>query len=208
MVKIVYFEISAEVTNLTEDIPVYRQDYNLNEIKTPVNVNKLVQLLELHQYDPGEIQFLRSGFESGFDIGYTGPQIRQSHAKNIPFTVGNEIVLWNKLMKEVGLGRVAGPFDQVPFPNYIQSPIGLVPKAGSDKTCLIFHLSYQFQTEPSGSVNFHTPRHLCTVKYRDLDFAAKVILDLARRHKGTRTVYTAKTNTSSAFRILPLSVLS
>ena len=73
MVKIVYFEISAEVTNLTEDFPVYRQDYNLNEIKTPVNVNKLVQLLELHQYDPGEIQFLRSGFESGFDIGYTGP---------------------------------------------------------------------------------------------------------------------------------------
>ena len=179
MVKIVYFEISAEVTNLMEDIPVYQQDYNLNEIKTPVNVNKLVQLLELHQYDPGEIQFLCSGFESGFNIGYTGPQIHQSHAKNIPFTVGNEIVLWNKLMKEVGLGRVAGPYDQVPFPNYIQSPIGLVPKAGSDKIRLIFHLSYQFQTEPSGSVSFHTPRHLCTVKYRDLDFAAKVILDLA-----------------------------
>ena len=136
------------------------------------------------------------------------PQICQSHAKNIPFTVGNEIVLWNKLMKEVGLGRVTGPYDQVPFPNYIQSPIGLVPKAGSDKTRLIFHLSYQFRTEPSGSVNFHTPRHLCTVKYRDLDFAAKAILDLARRHKGTRTVYTAKTDTSSAFRILPLSVSS
>ena len=111
-------------------------------------------------------------------------------------------------MKEVGLGHVAGPYNQVPFPNYIQSPIGLVPKGGSDKTHLIFHLSYQFRTEPSGSVNFHTPRHLCTVKYQDLDFAAKAILDLARRHKGTRAVYTAKTNASSAFRILPLSVSS
>ena len=33
-------------------------------------------------------------------------------------------------MKEVKLGRVAGPFLKVPFDNYIQSPIGLVPKAG------------------------------------------------------------------------------
>ena len=31
-------------------------------------------------------------------------------------------------MKEVKVKRLAGPYEEVPFENYIQSPIGLVPK--------------------------------------------------------------------------------
>ena len=42
--------------------------------------------------------------------------------------------------EEVKVGRVAGPFAEIPFENYIQSPIGLVPKSGGDQTRLIFHL--------------------------------------------------------------------
>ena len=49
-------------------------------------------------------------------------------APNLKFRVGNPTILWNKVMKEVGLGRYAGPFKQIPFNNYIQSPIGLVEK--------------------------------------------------------------------------------
>ena len=32
------------------------------------------------------------------------------------------------------LGHVAGPYDKIPFNSYMQSPIGLVPKSGSDQT--------------------------------------------------------------------------
>ena len=106
-----------------------------------------MSLLRESGYPDDEVFFLEDGLTNGFDIGYEGPQERCSTADNIPFTVGNEVELWNKLMKEVKLGRVAGPFEKVPFENYIQSPIGLVPKAGSDQTRLIFHMSYDFKKE-------------------------------------------------------------
>ena len=57
----------------------------------------------------------------GFDIGYAGPKIRQSTARNLPLTVGDPVDLWNNLIKEVESKRVAGPFDKSPFENYIQS---------------------------------------------------------------------------------------
>ena len=143
----------------------------------PVKVDRLVQLLTQTAYPPDEIAFLKQGFEQGFDIGYDGSKVRQSVSENIPFTVGNEVELWNKLMKEVKLGRVAGPFEHIPFDNFIQSPIGLVPKAGGDQTRLIFHLSYDFK-DGLKLLNHHTPRELCTVKYKDLDFAVQVYLQL------------------------------
>ena len=104
-------------------------------------------MLRFHNYDKDDTSFLEDGFWNGFDIGYEGPAERQSTARNLPLRVGSKIQLWNKIMKEVELGRVAGPFDQVPFHQFIQSPIGLVPKAGSNsgKTRLIFHLSYDFK---------------------------------------------------------------
>ena len=94
-------------------------------------------------------------------------------------------------MKEVKLKCVAGPFNQIPFNNFIQSPIGLVPKAGGDQTRLISHLSYDFkkknkngkeeeETEPCmGLLNSNTPKEKCSVKYRDLDFAVNTFLQLA-----------------------------
>ena len=92
--------------------------------------------------------------------------------------MGTKVQLLNKLMKEVMLCRVAGPFSSIPFENFIQSPIGFVPKDGSDQTRLNFHLSYKFKEENMESVNFCMPEHKCSVKYRDLDFAVKTYLDL------------------------------
>ena len=114
------------------------QKHDLENIETAVKPDVLEQLLVETNYDKRETQFVIQGFRKGFDLEYAGPQIRQSTSRNMPFTVGNKIVLWNKLMKEVKCCRVAGPFKKVPFDNFIQSPIGLVPKAGG-KTRLIFH---------------------------------------------------------------------
>ena len=96
---------------------------------SPVNADKLVQLLKESGYDPGEILFLEEGFKHGFDIKYQGSSQRRSTAENIPFTtIGDKTDLWNKLMKEINLKRVAGPFQKVPFDNFIQSPIGWFPR--------------------------------------------------------------------------------
>ena len=171
---------------------------------TPLDVDKYEQLLKLSNYNLEETKFLIKGFREGFDIGYTGYKIRQSQAKNIPFTVGNEVEMWNKIMKEVKLKRVAGPFDKIPFVNYIQSPIGLVPKAGN-KTRLIFHLSYDFDKQPNSSVNGCTPVELCSVKYNDLDAAVQSCLEIsqvAREVNGSQVVFLGKTDLTSAFRIL------
>ena len=107
-------------------------------------------------------------------------------------------------MKEVQLGRYAGPFDEIPYDNYMQSPIGLVPKAGN-KTRLIFHLSYNF-SETNTSLNANTPPELCSVKYRDLDHAILTCLKLMAGYPNRGPLHFAKTDAQSAFRVLPIKV--
>ena len=147
-------------------------------IVTPINVDKYEQCLRQSGFDVQKLEVLLSGFHHRFDISYRGPIIRQDQSNNLPITVGSEQEIWDKLMKKVSLGRHAGPFHSIPFKNYVQSPIGLVPKAGN-KTRLIFHLSYDFGSlEQQKGINFHTPEDFCSVKYRDLDYAVHSILNL------------------------------
>ena len=207
---------------------------DLESIVTPVKVNRLVELLNQANYPTEKVEFLPNGFVNGFDIGYEGPEHRQSKSENLPFTIGIESELWGKLMKEVKLGHVAGPFETIPFENYIQSPIGLVPKAGGDQTSLIFHLSYDFKRDKLKSLNHYTPKSRCTVKYLDLDYAVRAYLDLQdeiiredqercsyespspssrwkwnydkRSHQKKKPViFAGKSDIKSAFRILGLS---
>ena len=114
-------------------------------------------------------------------------------------------------MDEVRQNRYAGPFTEPPYENYIQSPIGLVPKSGSKtKTRLIFHLSYDFgETTDKRSFNFHTPDEWCTVKYRDLDHAIKNCLKLVEQYRqrygdeDNCMIFFAKSDLTVAFRQLP-----
>ena len=149
-------------------------NHDLTTLVTPVKADRLEFWLKKSNYNKTETMFLVDGFRNRFDMCYQGPTQRQSRARNIPFTVGNKHMLWEKVLGEVKEGRYAGPFESPPFENYIQSPIGLVPKKGN-KTRLIFHLSYDFGPgEPS--VNACTPKELCSVSYCDLDTAVKQCL--------------------------------
>ena len=99
---------------------------------------------------------------------------------------GNEVVLWNKVMKEVKLGRYAGPFAEIPFEeHYIQSPIGLVPKDNGTDSRLIFHLSYP--KRGNKSVNANTPAELCTVTYPDFNQAIELCLKEGKNCKISRS---------------------
>ena len=121
-------------------------------------------------------------FTHGFDLEYRGPWNGQDTARNIPLQLGvlNKTEMWNKIVKEVKTKRYAGPYKEIPFKYFIQSPIGLVPKSGN-KTRLIFHLSYDFGGKDEAhrkSVNYHTPVNLWMVKYNDIDCAVKLSLEM------------------------------
>ena len=220
------------------DLPTYTT-FDLENIVTLLKVNKFAELLCESNYNKEESEFLVDGFTNGFNIGYQGPSVRQSESENIPFdNIGSKEELWEKTMKEVKKLRVAGPFEHIPFSNYIQSPIGLVPKAGW-KTRMIFHLSYNFNSKRKGkkrknggsteqvndSLNECTLKHLCTVKYNDLDAAVHQCLVLLKQFKENQQqdrnaadhaegnsgnnqpiIFLGKTDLSSAFCILLLKI--
>ena len=153
------------IQDQTEEVQILQyENKDLTNIITPVNVQQLGKLLDKTNYNKEESEFLIDGFTNGFDLGYRGPENIQQTSQNLKFTVGDKIELWNKVMKEVKELRYAGPFEEIPFDNYIQSPIGLVPKDGGKKTRLIFHLSYPRDHSKGTSVNIATPREMCTVK--------------------------------------------
>ena len=117
-------------------------NYNLTEVHTLVIPHVFDQLLINAHYDDEKRRFLIEGFTKGFNLEYQGPKNIKQTAPNLKLTVGSPTELWNKVIKEVALSRYAGPFENIPFTAYIQSPIGLVPKDNGTKTRLIFHLSY------------------------------------------------------------------
>ena len=176
---------------------LYYENFDLEEMVTPVNYKQLDQLLVETGYPDEKRVKLVNGFKNGFDLGYRGNPDIQLKSRNLKFTVGNPTELWNKVMKEVKEKRYAGPFREIPFKIYIQSPIGLVPKDGGKKTRLIFHLSH-----PRGeglSVNENTPEELSRVKYPDFDEAVRLCIKCIEK-KGNCVL--GKSDMTSAFRHL------
>ena len=161
----------------------------------------LEALLKETKYHQQKSKFLVDGFREGFDLGYRGPTDIRINSPNLKFVIGNEQVLWEKVMKEVKDLRYAGPFEEIPFEYYLQSPIGLVPKDGGKKTRLIFHLSYP--KNGTLSVNYNTPDYLSTVEYQDFDRAIQMCIDCLK-FSNNKLCYFGKSDMSNAFRHLPI----
>ena len=179
---------------ITEHQIVLAENHDLNDLFTPVNGVVFGQLLQNVGYESEKTQFIVNGFQNGFNLEYTGNRKLQLTSPNLRFLIGNETVLWNKVMAEVQAKRVAGPYDRPPFENFIQSPLGLVPKDKGAKTRLIFHLSHP--RDGTTSVNFNTPKQKCTVKYSDFDDAIRLCI---QEGKGCKA---GKSDLTSAFRHL------
>ena len=152
---------------------LYFENFDLETVVSPIDYSKLDELLQLSGYNQSKTSFIVDGLKNGFSIGYEGDQNIKMTSPDLALTVGTEVDLWNKIMKEVQAGRYAGPFTEIPFQNYIQSPIGLVPKDNGSSTRLIFHLSYPRSSQHTISVNANTPRDQCRVKYQDFNMAIK-----------------------------------
>ena len=172
------------------------ENFDLDSIVTPVNADILIELLIEAQYNSEKCEFLVQSFKQGFTLGYTRKEKVQIKSNNLKFVIGDEIDLWNKVMKEVRLKRYAGPFKQLPYDDdYIQSPVGLVPKDDGRDMHLIFHLSHPrvAKGKCSSSVNANTPEHLCKVKYPDFNEA---VLRCIQEGKNCKL---AKSDNRSAF---------
>ena len=190
-------------TEAKEDDVMWFENYDLDSIVTPVKVKILKRILKEVGYNPKKSKYLIKGFSKGFSIGYEGRRHgMQQTAPNLPIKVGSEKDLWNKVMKEVRLKRYAGPYEEPPFKDFIQSPIGLVPKDSGKDTRLIFHLSYPRNSndEKIKSVNQCIPNHKCSVKYPDFLEAIELC------QKAGKFCYSSKSDVKSAFRNLPLMV--
>ena len=163
------------------------------EVTTPVRVNVLDAYLA--GYDPDLREMLVDGFRHGFRLGCLDKP-RSIFSKNLKSADEFPDVITQKLAKELGLGRIVGPFDNPPFQDYFHvSPIGVVPKHKPNTYRLIHHLSY-----PKGnSVNDFIPPEQSTVKYASVQDAISVIGDM------DDPIYLAKFDVLEAFRNLPVN---
>ena len=139
---------------------------------------------------------LLDGFTFGFRIPYGG--VREHRlSRNHGSAKNNNLLVESMLMKEVELGRVAGPFFILPLRNLMISPVGLVPKSTPGEWRLIFDLSF-----PNGSsVNEGIPKEYSSVSYTSFDAVVDMVL------KEGRGCHLIKIDVKSAFRLLPISPL-
>jgi len=160
---------------------------------TPIKTDVLNSLLSDYPNRDSASDLLQ-GFGAGFRLHYTGPRTL-SFCKNLSSCTDHPLIVQNKLLKEVQLGRLAGPFTIPPLPDLRISPIGLVPKREPGEYRLIHHLSY-----PEGSsVNHFIDDKLASVTYTSFDQAISMVQEL-----GSSSLL-AKADIRSAFRLIPIS---
>ena len=134
-----------------------------------------------------------NGFKFGFRLGCVGEPILKIH-KNHNSVHKNPKVVEEKLQKEFKLHRISRPYCEIPFDNYVCSPLGLVPKKAPGEYRIIHDLSF-----PEGqSVNSYIPTSNSTVQYESIDN----VIDLIRKF-GTN-VLMAKTDIEDGFRNIPI----
>ena len=86
-----------------EETVLMFENFDLDNLVTPVDADELGKLLLEMGYDEGKTAVLVDGFKKGFTLGYAGPTDVKITSPNLKFQpgVGNEVELWNKVMKEV-----------------------------------------------------------------------------------------------------------
>ena len=147
----------------------------------------------LHGYNSALQCYLVNGFSCGFLIGFRGRR-HAAQSPNLKSAIERPQIVRSKLEKECEAGRIVGPFHSPPFPDFVCSPLGIVPKKDPSEFRLIHHLSY-----PNGtSVNDHIPQECSSVRYASISDA------ISAMKKEGAGCFLAKTDIKSAFRIVPI----
>ena len=96
------------------------------------------------------------------------------------------------IANDLSQGRLYGPFNNSPFQNYVVSPLGAIPKRGTQKIRIIHDLSFP----PSRSVNDAIDPEDFSLTYSSIDDATCLINEFASDEE----VYLAKLDLQDAFK--------
>ena len=141
----------------------------------------------LHGYNDNLVSYLVHGFTFGFQIGCVGvPPLPTSVIRNLQSANTFSAVIDRKLTKELARPN---------YPSYRISPLGVVPKKTLGEFRMIHHLSYQ----EGSSVNDFIPKEMSSLQYATIQDAISFI------QHSPQSVYMAKVEVESAFRIMPVS---
>ena len=165
-----------------------------NMLPTPVRPHRLQHHLETIGYKKELTHYLVSGFTSGFALGHTqdAENINSHNSKNAEL---NSAIVHEKLKKEIQAGRILGPFDAPPFNPFQVSPLNVRPKKTPNKFRLLHNLSHPYDGR---SINANIPESNKSVQYSTVGDAIQKLLKLPK------SAYTAKTDISDAFRLIPI----
>ena len=159
---------------------------------TPVKWRNMLPWLRVFP-DRSRARLLLEGFRDGFllpPFSGTGCHL----VNNLKSISQFPDIVSDKIATEILEGRVSGPFNSPPFPNFRVSPLGIVPKKEKNSFRLIHHLSF-----PKGqSLNDQIDDRLSSVCYASFEDA---LVKLRSLGKGTLM---AKADIKSAFRLLPV----
>ena len=128
---------ARRVTDLTGPMSAQKQ---LVCLLSPLQHEFLYEHLADHP-DQEFVTELMNYIDNGVPIGYTGP-LESRESPNWPSAWKYADAVQKSIREDVAKGRMMGPFDSPPLPNYVSNPVGAVPKKRSDKVRPINDLSW------------------------------------------------------------------
>lgn len=138
---------------------------------SPIKVTRVKSAL-VNYPDPQKALKLINDLEHRFKLNYSGPRLP---VNNEPYQIKGDlaIIAREKIMKEIELNRITGPFASSPFPTFRISPISLRPKKSSSEYRLIHNFSYP--PPQNHSINDYIDQSYCSVNYSCIDDAISMI---------------------------------
>ena len=136
---------------------------------------------------------LIEGFTRGFSIHYQGNDFDYiSH--NSPIAYSHPNIVYQKIMEEVAVGRMAGPFKKKPFKHFRVSPLSVRAKKDGGYR-LILNLSAPYD---ENSINSGISKEDSSVQYSSISDAISIIQSCPK------APFCCKTDIKKAFRIIPI----
>ena len=163
------------------------------QLPTPLKVGRWPSQLASHPL-PSFAAYLTLGLSKGFQIDYEDSRnILQRATYLVSATVHSAFISEN-LSACVAKGEISGPFANPPFPNFMSSGLGVVPKKNR-KLRLIHHLFAPVEH----SINDGIPKEDFSLHYVTVDDAIAIIMRLRRG------CLLAKTDIRNAFCLCPVN---
>ena len=139
--------------------------------RTPINIYNLLRELLSHP-DQTYVQALIANLQCGCDIGYRGSQFAHV-SNNLTSASQQPDILEANITTECQAGRILGPFDTPPLPNFRCSGLGLVPKHDGGWRAI-----YRLSASYGSSINDSISSQDYTLSYCSVNDAFAIVSSL------------------------------